>query len=172
MIKDKQQDKAARDFLRGRIDAAGALIDAIQYRRERMLELAKLVVDRQREFFDFGPQFLKVLLMSDVAEEFECDPSTISRTVDGKYIQSPRGIHPLRMFFTGGMTDDKGETVSWDSIKAKMQTIINEEDKQKPLSDDQIAEKLSEGGTPVARRTVAKYRGQLNIPSARQRREF
>lgn len=172
MIKDKQQDKAARDFLRGRIDAAGALIDAIHYRRERMLELAKLVVERQREFFDFGPQFLKVLLMSDVAEEFECDPSTISRTVDGKYIQSPRGIHPLRMFFTGGMTDDKGETVSWDSIKAKMQTIINEEDKQKPLSDDQIAEKLSEGGTPVARRTVAKYRGQLNIPSARQRREF
>jgi len=172
MLKDKQQDKAARDFLRGRIDAAGALIDAIHYRRERLLELARVVVDRQREFFDYGPQFLKVLRMSDIAEEFECDPSTISRTVDGKYIQSPRGIHPLRMFFTGGMTDDKGEAVSWDSIKAKMQTIIDGEDKQKPLSDDQIAARLSDGGTPVARRTVAKYRSQLNIPSARQRREF
>ncbi len=172
MLKDKQQDKAARDFLRNRVDAAGALIDAIHYRRERMLELAKLVVERQRDFFDYGPQFLKVLRMSDVAEEFGCDPSTISRTVDGKYIQSPRGIHPLRMFFTGGMTDDSGEAVSWDSIKAKMKQVIDAEDKAKPLSDDEIAAKLSDGGTPVARRTVAKYRSQLNIPPARQRREF
>ena len=172
MLRDRQQDKAARDFLRSRIDAAGALIDAIQYRRERMLELARLVVDRQREFFDYGPQFLKVLRMSDVAEEFGCDPSTISRTVDGKYVQSPRGIHPLRMFYTGGMKDDKGEAVSWDSIKARMQHIIDNEDKRSPLSDDAIAARLSEGGTPVARRTVAKYRGQLNIPAARQRREF
>lgn len=172
MLKDKQQDKAARDFLRSRVDAAGALIDAIHYRRERMLELARLVVERQRDFFDYGPQFLKVLRMSDVAEEFGCDPSTISRTVDGKYVQSPRGIHPLRMFFTGGMTDESGEAVSWDSIKAKMKQVIDAEDKSKPLSDDEIAAKLSEVGTPVARRTVAKYRSQLNIPPARQRREF
>jgi len=172
MLKDKMQDKSARDFLRQRLEAAGAIIDAIQFRRERVLQLAKLVVDRQRDFFDYGPQFLKVLRMSDVAEEFECDPSTISRTVDGKYIQSPRGIHPLRMFFTGGTTDASGEEISWDSIKAKVQQIVDEEDKSNPLSDEAIAKQLSADGTKVARRTVAKYRGQLNIPSARQRKEY
>ena len=172
MLKDKMQDKSARDFLRQRLEAAGAIIDAIQFRRERVLQIAKLVVDRQRDFFDYGPQFIKVLRMSDVAEEFECDPSTISRTVDGKYIQSPRGIHPLRMFFTGGTTDASGEQVSWDSIKAKVQQIVDEEDKASPLSDEAIAKQLSADGTKVARRTVAKYRGQLNIPSARQRKEY
>ncbi len=172
MLQDKAQDKTARDFIRRRVEAAHAIIDAIQYRRERMLELAKVIVDRQREFFDFGPQFLNVLRMRDLAEEFGCDPSTISRTVDGKYVQTPRGIFPIRMFFTGGITDSRGESISWDSIKAKVKTIIDEEDKSCPLADDEIAKKLSEMGTPVARRTVAKYRTQLKLPSARQRREY
>ncbi|HVP12218.1 MAG TPA: RNA polymerase factor sigma-54 [Phycisphaerae bacterium] len=172
MLQDKTEDKQARDFIRGRIEAASAIIDAIQYRRERLLELAKVVVDRQREFFDFGPQFLKVLRMRDLAEEFECDPSTISRTVDGKYMQCPRGIYPLRMFFTGGTSDSAGESVSWDSLKAKVREIIDGEDKADPLSDDEIVKKLGETSVPIARRTVAKYRAQLGIPSARQRRIY
>jgi RNA polymerase sigma-54 factor len=172
MLQDKSQDKEARDFVRGRIEAAAAIIDAIQYRRERLLELARVIVERQREFFDYGPQFLNVLRMRDLAEEFECDPSTISRTVDGKYLQAPRGIYPLRMFFTGGTTDNNGESVSWDSIRAKVQAIIESEDKSNPLSDDDIARQLEASGTPIARRTVAKYRGLLNVPSARRRREF
>ena len=172
MLQDKSQDKEARDFIRGRIEAAAAIIDAIHYRRERLLELAKVIVDRQREFFDFGPQFLNVLRMCDLAEEFECDPSTISRTVDGKYLQAPRGIYPVRMFFTGGTTDSKGESVSWDSIRAKVKAIIDAEDKAEPLSDDDIAKRLEASGTPIARRTVAKYRGLLNVPSARRRREY
>ena len=172
MLQDKSGDKETRDFIRSRIEAAAAIIDAIRYRRERMLELAKVIVERQRDFFDFGPQFLKVLRMRDLAVEFECDPSTISRTVDGKYLDTPRGIFPMRMFFTGGKTDSTGETVSWDSIKAKVKGIIDGEDKANPLSDDDIAKKLDETGTSIARRTVAKYRAQLNIPSARQRREY
>lgn len=172
MLQDKTEDKTARQFIKSRVEAAAAIIDAIQYRRERMLELAKVIVERQREFFDFGPQFLNVLRMRDLAEEFNCDPSTISRTVDGKYLQSPRGIYPLRMFFTGGTTDSKGDSVSWDSIKAKVKAIIDGEDKSNPLSDDDIAKKLAETGTTIARRTVAKYRAQLNVPSARQRREY
>ncbi|MFQ5411094.1 MAG: RNA polymerase factor sigma-54 [Phycisphaerae bacterium] len=172
MLQDKSQDKTARDFIRRRVEAAHAIIDAIHYRRERLLELSKVIVDRQREFFDYGPQFLNVLRMRDLAEEFGCDPSTISRTVDGKYAQTPRGIYPLRMFFTGGITDSQGESVSWDSIKAKVREIIDQEDKASPLADDEIAKKLGEMGTPVARRTVAKYRTQLNLPSARQRRQY
>ncbi len=172
MLQDRGGDKQARDFIRSRVEAAAAIIDAIQYRRERLLELAKVIVERQREFFDYGPQFLNVLLMRDLAEEFGCDPSTISRTVDGKYLQSPRGIYPLRMFFTGGTTDASGESVSWDAIKAKVKEIVDGEDKQNPLSDDDIAAKLEESGFKIARRTVAKYRTQLNVPSARQRREY
>jgi RNA polymerase sigma-54 factor len=172
MLQDKSGDKQARDFIRGRIEAASAIIDAIQYRRERLVELAKVVVDRQREFFEYGPQFLKVLRMRDLAEEFECDPSTISRTVDGKYMQCPRGIYPLRMFFTGGTSDASGESVSWDSLKAKVKEIIDAEDKSDPLSDDEIVKRLGQTSVPIARRTVAKYRAQLGIPSARQRREY
>jgi RNA polymerase sigma-54 factor len=173
MLQDKLVDKKVRDFVRGRIEAASAIIDAIQYRRERLLELSKVVVDRQRGFFDFGPQHLKVLRMRDLATEFECDPSTISRTVDGKYLQSPRGIYPLRMFFTGGTSDTAGESVSWDSLKAKVKEIIDNEDKSDPLSDDEIVKRLSATtSVPIARRTVAKYRAILGIPSARQRRVF
>lgn len=172
MLQDKSQDKKAREFIRGRIEAATAIVDAIRYRRERLLELGKVIVERQREFFDFGPQFLKVLRMRDLAREFDCDPSTISRTVDGKYLQAPRGIYPLRMFFTGGTTDSKGDSVSWDSIKAKVKEIVDNEDKSDPLSDDEIARRLEKSGTSIARRTVAKYRSLLNIPSARRRRAY
>ncbi len=172
MLQDKREDKQAREFIRSRIEAASAIIDAIHYRRERLLELAKVVVDRQREFFDYGPQFIKVLRMRDLAEEFGCDPSTISRTVDGKYLQCPRGVFPLRMFFTGGTADASGESVSWDSLKAKVKEIIDNEDKKNPLSDDEIVKRLGETSVPIARRTVAKYRAQVGIPSARHRREF
>ncbi len=172
MLQDRGTDKNVREFIRGRIEAASAIIDAIQYRRERLLELARVVVDRQREFFDFGPQHLKVLRMRDLATEFGCDPSTISRTVDGKYLQSPRGIYPLRMFFTGGTSDASGESVSWDSLKARVKEIIDQEDKKAPLSDDEIVKMLGQTSVPIARRTVAKYRAQLGIPSARQRRVF
>ncbi|MBN2562696.1 MAG: RNA polymerase factor sigma-54 [Phycisphaerae bacterium] len=172
MLQDKSGDKKVRDFIRNRVEAAGAIIDAIHYRRERLLELAKVVVDRQRDFFDYGPQYLNVLRMRDLAEEFGCDPSTISRTVDGKYIQAPRGIYPLRMFFTGGTSDNSGKSVSWDSLKAKVKEIIDSEDKLAPLSDDEIVKRLGETSVPIARRTVAKYRAQLGIPSARQRRAY
>ena len=172
MLQDKEADKKVRDFVRNRLEAASAIIDAIQYRRERLLQLARVVVDRQREFFDFGPQYLKVLRMRDLAQEFGCDPSTISRTVDGKYLQTPRGIYPLRMFFTGGTSDSAGESVSWDSLKAKVKEIIDAENKADPLSDDEIVVRLGETSVPIARRTVAKYRAQLGIPSARQRRVY
>ena len=172
MLQDRGEDPAAREFIRQRAEAASTIIDAIQYRRERMLEMGRIIVERQRDFFDFGPQFLNVLLMRDLAEELHCDASTISRTVDGKYLQTPRGIYPMRMFFTGGTTNAGGESVSWDAIKSKVKEIIDAEDKKEPLSDDEIAKRLEAFGYNLARRTIAKYRSQLNVPSARQRREY
>lgn len=172
MLHDRTKDKAARDFIRARAEAASQLIDAIHFRRQRLLELAKIIVERHRDFFDYGPQFLSVLRMRDLAEELECDASTISRTVDGKYLQTPRGIYPMRMFFTGGTTDSTGESVSWDAIKSRVKEIIDAEDKKNPLSDDEIAKKMEAAGFQLARRTIAKYRSQLNVPAAQRRREY
>lgn len=173
MLADKGGDKEAREFIRRNLEAAGALIDAIEYRRNRLLEVAREVIHRQRDFLEMGPAGMKVLRMSELAEKFGCDPSTISRTVADKYTQTPRGIFPLRMFFTGGTeTTDTGEATSWDSVKARVQEIIHGEDKREPLSDDAIADKLQKEGLDVSRRTIAKYRQQLNIPAARQRKEF
>lgn len=173
MLQDKGVDKQTREFIKKRLESASVLIDAIKYRRERMLEIGKVLLERQREFFDFGPQFLKVLRMRDLAEEFGCDPSTISRTVDGKYVQSPRGLFPLRQFFSGGTTDASGESVSWNSIKAKVKEIVDKEDKANPLTDDEIMRIVNEQvSVPIARRTVAKYRAQLGIPSQRERRVY
>jgi RNA polymerase sigma-54 factor len=172
IVQDRDRSKEERDYARKKIEAASALIDAIQYRRERLLEIAKVILDRQKEFFEEGPQAMKVLRMSELAEKFECDPSTISRTVAGKYLQTPRGIFPLREFFTGGTETTAGEVTSWDAVKARVKQIIDEEDKSAPLSDDQITAKLRGEELDVSRRTIAKYRQQLGIPSARQRKQF
>jgi RNA polymerase sigma-54 factor len=172
MLEENRDDRETREFIRKHLEAATTLIDAIHYRRDRLLQLAKIVVDRQREFLDFGPQHIKVLRMRDLADELGCDPSTISRTVDEKYLQTPRGIFPLRMFFTGGTETADGEAVSWDRLKARVKEIVDAEDKRQPLSDDEIVEKMAESGLPIARRTVAKYRALLGIPPARQRQAF
>ena len=124
------------------------------------------------EFFDVGPSGLRVWRMSDLAIELGCDPSTISRTVADKYMQTPRGIHPLRYFFTGGTESDAGESVGWDRVKVRVRELVEAEDRKSPLNDEQIAALLKKEGIEISRRTVAKYRQQLEIPSARQRREF
>jgi RNA polymerase sigma-54 factor len=171
-LENTRGNKQARDFIRSKIDAAAAIIDAFRFRRERLLEVARAVFQAQREFLEHGEQHIRVLRMSDMAAQFGCDPSTISRTVDDKWVQTPRGIYPLRRFFTGGTEDGNGEALGWDSIKAKVQEIVSGEDKSSPLSDDEIVGKLEAEGISIKRRTVAKYRAQLGIPAARQRRQY
>ena len=172
MLKNRRNGKGERDFVRKHVDAANALIDAIQYRRNRLLDVAKAIVEKQRDFFEIGAQGLKVLRMCDLAVELGCDPSTISRTVAEKYMQTPRGIYPLRYFFTGGTETGNGENTSWDSVKIRVKNIIDGEDRKAPYNDDKIAAILKKEGIEISRRTVAKYRQQLDIPPARQRREF
>jgi RNA polymerase sigma-54 factor len=172
LLERSRSDKQTREFVKQKIEAAGAIIDAVRYRRERLLDVAKAVVEAQREFLDHGPQHLRVLRMSDLAERFDCDPSTISRTVDEKHLQTPRGIYPLRMFFTGGAETDQGDALGWASIKAKVEQIIASEDKGKPLNDDEVVARLRGEGVDIKRRTVAKYRAQLSIAAARQRKQY
>ena len=171
-LEKTRNDKKSREFIKQKIEAANTIIDAVRYRRERLLEVAKAVVEAQRDFLDQGEQHMKVLRMSDLATRFDCDPSTISRTVDEKYIQTPRGMFALRRFFTGGTESGNGEVLGWDSIKAKVREIVATEDKRDPLHDDEIVAQLKEFGIGIKRRTVAKYRAQLDIPTARQRRQY
>jgi RNA polymerase sigma-54 factor len=172
LLKERSNGREVRSFVRKHMENATALIDAINYRRNRLADVTEAIVERQADFFSVGPAGLKVLRMSELANELECDPSTISRTVADKYMQTPRGIYPLRYFFTGGKESQNGESTSWDSVKARVKEIVAAEDRKAPLNDDRIAAALSAEGMAISRRTVAKYRQQLSIPQARQRRQY
>ncbi len=172
LAKDKTADKKTREFVGQNLRSASWLIDAIQQRNATLLRVIGVVLEAQREFLEQGPQAMRPLPMTSVADQLGIHVATVSRAVSEKYIQTPRGIFPLRMFFSGGTESADGEAMSWAAVQAKLETIINEEDKSDPLSDDALVEKLKEQGIDIARRTVAKYRKQLNIPTARQRKEY
>ncbi|CAN5854303.1 RNA polymerase factor sigma-54 [soil metagenome] len=171
LAKDRSAPKPTRDFLRTSIGNASFLIDAIEQRNKTVLRVLQAVVAAQREYFDFGPQALRPLPMTKVAEQLGIHVATVSRAVAEKWIQTPRGVVALRKFFTGGtVSSESGEEVAWDAIKAALREVVDAEDKSAPLSDDDLAEKLKERGLEIARRTVAKYRAQLDIPTGRLRK--
>jgi len=173
MTKDRKIDSKTREYLQQNIRSAQWFMDAIVQRKNTLLKVAGSVVKNQREFFKKGKLYLKPLPMAKVADEVGVHIATVSRAVAGKYIQCPQGILPLRGFFSGGMAADDGSLQSWDAVRAKMQQIVDEEDKSKPLSDDEIRKKLAAAGVgKIARRTVAKYRKLLNIPTARFRKKY
>jgi RNA polymerase sigma-54 factor len=172
MARVKTVDNNTRQFINNNIRNARWLIEAIEQRRHTLLRVLRVVVDMQREFIEMGPEHLKPLPMTSVADQLGIHVATVSRAVADKYVQTPRGIFPLRQFFTGGMENAAGEAVSWDAVKAKLIEVIAQEDKKNPLSDDEIVEELAKRGLALARRTVAKYRKLCNIPPARRRREF
>lgn len=170
---DKKTDVKTRDFLKGNIRSARWLMDAIEQRKQTLLKVSIAVVEEQKKFFEKGTMHLKPLPMSQIADKIGVHVATVSRAVAGKYIQSPQGIMPLRDLFGGGMETDDGGAESFEAIRAKMQQIIDSEDKSKPLSDEAIRKKLEEMGVKdIARRTVAKYRKLMNIPTARFRKRF
>lgn len=173
MAMSKSTDEETRKFLRNHIRSAQWIMEAIEQRKQMLLKVAMAVVEHQKEFFEKGRLYLKTLPMTKVAAELGVHVATVSRAVAGKYVQCPQGILPLRSFFTGGAEDENGGGISWDAVKTKLQQIVDAEDKTQPLNDDELAKKLTEAGfTKIARRTVAKYRGLLNIPAAKYRRKF
>jgi RNA polymerase sigma-54 factor len=165
------REKDAYKFLREKFESAKWFIACIQQRRETLLKIMRAILEKQYEFFDKGAKFLKPMIYKDIAEEIQMDISTISRVVNGKYVQSPMGIHELKYFFSEGLATDSGEEVSNKHIKERIKEIISGESKKEPYSDDKIAEIINEEGIHIARRTVAKYRESLRIPVARLRRE-
>lgn len=172
MAVDRAIPKGDRQFVRTNLMNAQWLIDAIRQRRQTLLRVINVVVNAQREFFDVGPAALRPLPMTQVGDQLGIHVATVSRAVAGKHIQTPRGIFPLRKFFSGGTQTESGEDVSWEAVRAAMQAVVDSEDKSKPLSDEAIADEMKNRGIEIARRTVAKYRGQLNIPPARLRKTF
>jgi len=136
------------------------------------MSIMQAILEKQYEFFEFGPRALKPMIYKDIADEIGMDISTISRVVNGKYVQSPVGIHELKYFFSEGLATDSGDEISNKHIKELIKEICENEDKKNPLSDDQIAAMLNQKGIQIARRTVAKYREQLKLPIARLRREL
>ena len=171
-LKEKKGDKQTREFLSNNVRNARWLIESIEQRKSTITRVIRAVVDAQREFFDKGPEFLRPLPMILVADQLGIHVATVSRAVSEKWIQTPRGVFLLRRFFSGGTQSAEGEDMSWDAVKEKLKMIIGDEDRANPLNDDEIVEKLAGQGLTLARRTVAKYRKILNIPTARQRREF
>ncbi len=165
--------KYAVMFVKQKIDAARWFIDAIKQRQQTLLTTMTAIVQFQKEFFLEGDDtYLKPMILKDIADRTGYDISTISRVSNSKYIQTDFGVYPVKYFFSESMTNDSGEEVSTREIKKILQDCIGSENKQKPLNDDALADVLKEKGYLIARRTVAKYREQLNIPVARLRKEI
>ncbi|MEI8375539.1 MAG: RNA polymerase factor sigma-54 [Planctomycetota bacterium] len=167
-----QVNDETREYIKRKINSAQWLIDAIQQRRNTIERVAQAIVDHQTEFLSKGPETIEPLKMQQIAEKVGVHVTTISRAVDDKWIQTPRGIFPLKRFFCGGTVDADGEEVAWDTIRLKLQELVDNEDKQCPKSDDKLVKDLAAAGVTVARRTVTKYRKAMNIPSSRQRRDW
>ena len=168
-----REQKEAMTFVRQKLDSAKWFIDAIRQRQNTLLLTMHAIINFQSDYFQEGEESkLKPMILKDIADVTGLDISTVSRVANSKYIQTTFGIFPLRYFFSEGMQTDSGEEVSTREIKKILEECINNEDKRKPLTDEKLGAILNKKGYPVARRTVAKYREQLNIPVARMRKEL
>jgi RNA polymerase sigma-54 factor len=161
-----------KDFINQRLNSAHWMIQAIEQRRQTMLKVMNFIVDRQREFFEKGVEYLKPLTLREVADVINMHESTVSRVTNEKYVQTPRGLLPLKFFFSSGLATSSGEDASARSIKAQIQKLVADEDPRNPLTDQQIVELFEQRGVRIARRTVAKYRDQLSILPARMRKRL
>ncbi|MGH7537484.1 MAG: RNA polymerase factor sigma-54 [Gemmatimonadales bacterium] len=162
----------SKEFINQRLNSAHWMIQAIEQRRQTMLKVMNFIVDRQREFFEKGVEYLRPLTLREVADVINMHESTVSRVTNEKYVQTPRGLLPLKFFFSSGLQTSTGEDASARSIKAQIQKLVSDEDPRNPLTDQQIVEMFGARGVRIARRTVAKYRDQLNILPARMRKRL
>jgi RNA polymerase sigma-54 factor len=172
LFQDPGANEETREYIKKKISSAQWLIDSIEQRRSTLTKVAAAIVEYQKHFLDKGPEAIEPLKMQQVADKVGVHVTTVSRAVDEKWMQTPRGIFPLRRFFCGGTTGADGEEVAWDAVRLKLQEIVDNEDKQNPWSDDQLVARLAAAGMTVARRTVTKYRKAMGILSSRQRRDW
>jgi RNA polymerase sigma-54 factor len=171
IARDKKKfEGESKEFISNKLNSANWMIQAIEQRRQTMLKVMNYIVDRQRDFFERGVQYLKPLTLREVAEVINMHESTVSRVTNEKFVQTPRGVLPLKYFFSSGLSTTAGEDVSARGIKAQIEKLVSEEDPKHPLTDQAIVNILKESGVQIARRTVAKYRDQLGVLSARMRK--
>ena len=173
IARDKKQFQGEnKEFINQRMNSAHWMIQAIEQRRQTMLKVMNFIVDRQREFFEKGVEYLKPLTLREVADVINMHESTVSRVTNEKYVQTPRGLLPLKFFFSSGLSTTTGEDASARSIKAQIEKLVADENTKNPLTDQQIVELFDQKGVKIARRTVAKYRDQLGILPARMRKRI
>jgi len=172
LIQSGEANEETREYIKRKINAAQWLIESIEQRRNTLTRVSQAIVDHQVEFLNKGPEAIEPLKMQQIADKVGVHVTTVSRAVDDKWIQTSRGIFPLKRFFCGGTVSADGEEVAWDAVRLKLQEIIDHEDKQHPKSDEQLVKDLASDGITLARRTVTKYRKAMSIPSSRQRREW
>jgi RNA polymerase sigma-54 factor len=170
LLDQNDTSKETKDFIKEKVRSAVDLLRNIEHRRQTIYRVVECIVDRQREFLDKGVEYIKPMMLKDVAEDIGMHLSTISRVVNRKYAHTPQGVIELRRFFSEGMMNEDGEEVSTRILKLKIKKMIEEENTKKPLTDDQIAKLLSNDGVKLSRRTVAKYRDQMQIPGSRERK--
>lgn len=162
--------KEERDFIRDKMRSAVDLLRNIEHRRQTIYKVVESIVKRQRDFLDKGVEYIKPMMLKDIAEDIGMHLSTVSRVVNRKYAHTPQGVIELRRFFTEGMMNEEGEEVSTRIIKLRIKKLIEEEDSHNPITDDQVVKILAKEGIKLSRRTVAKYRDQMHIPGSRERR--
>jgi len=172
MLLSPATDPATREYIKRKVNAAQWLIEAIEQRRSTLLKTSQAIVDHQTRFLTEGPAVIEPLKMQQIADRIGMHVTTVSRAVDDKWLQTPRGLYALRRFFVGGTVSADGDEVAWDTVRVKLQEIIQAEPKDEPFSDDDLVEELARRGITLARRTVTKYRKAMDIPSSRQRRDW
>jgi RNA polymerase sigma-54 factor len=159
-----------KSFIREKVRSAVDLLRNIEHRRQTIYKVVESIVHRQKEFLDKGVEFIKPMMLKDIAEDIGMHLSTVSRVVNRKYAHTPQGVIELRRFFTEGMMNEDGEEISTRIIKLKIKKLIEDEDTHNPITDDQVVKILAKDGIKLSRRTVAKYRDQMQIPGSRERR--
>jgi len=172
LLSGKGVEAETRQFLQRKMESARWLIDSIQQRRKTLLKVSHDIVRAQQEFLEKGLSHLRPLKMQEVADAVGIHVATVSRAIRHKYMQTPRGLLPMKFFCTGGTLSGEGEMQTWDAVKERIKRLVEDEDKVNPLSDDDIVKKLGDGGVHIARRTVTKYRKALNIATSRQRKNY
>ncbi|QZY57328.1 RNA polymerase factor sigma-54 [Crassaminicella profunda] len=172
MLVHENKDSNTSKFLTGKLNSAMWLIKSIEQRRQTIYNVVKAILDYQMDFFEKGRKCLKPLTLKQIADEVGIHESTVSRAVNGKYMQSPRGVFEMKFFFTSGVSNRMGEGIASESIKSMIKDMIDHENIRKPLSDQAISDKLKEKGIEISRRTVAKYRDEMKILSSSKRKRF
>jgi len=172
VLADPKADPKTKEYIKRKIESARWLIESIEQRNNTLRRVAQAIVDHQTAFLEKGPEHIVPLKMQQIADVVGVHVTTVSRAVDDKYVQTPRGVFALKRFFGGGTTTTGGDEVSWDIVRIKLKEIVDKEDKNNPLSDDDLVEELGRLGYQLARRTITKYRKALDIPSSRQRRAY